>query len=101
MTSNIWTWLGSASAAALLTASPVLAAPSEKPTLAIPAGDLASALPSFSRATGLQVLADPALLSGKHTNGVRGQFDAERGLAELLRGTGLTFVRNGGAAILG
>ncbi len=100
MTSKTWTWLGSASAAALLAASPVVAAPPEKPTLAIPAGDLASALPSFSRATGLQVLADPALLSGKHTNGVRGQFDAERGLAELLRGTGLTFVRNGGAAIL-
>ena len=72
MTSKTWTWLGSASAAALLAASPVVAAPPEKPTLAIPAGDLASALPSFSRATGLQVLADPALLSGKHTQGVRG-----------------------------
>jgi len=100
MIAKTWIWLGSASAAALLAASPAVAAPPEKPTLAIPAGDLTSALPSFSRATGLQVLADPALLNGKHTEGVRGQFDAERGLAELLRGTGLTFVRNGGAAIL-
>ncbi|OYX04115.1 MAG: TonB-dependent receptor [Caulobacter vibrioides] len=100
MITKTWTWFGSASAAALLTASAVLAAPAEQPTLAIPAGDLASALPTFSRATGLQVLADPALLNGKQTEGVRGQFDAERGLTQLLRGTGLTFVRNGGAAIL-
>jgi TonB-dependent receptor len=100
MTSKTWLWWGSASAAALLAATSAVAAPPEKPTLAIPAGDLASALPSFSRATGLQVLADPVLLNGKHTEGVRGQFDAERGLAQLLRGTGLTFVRNGGAAIL-
>ncbi|NQE61310.1 TonB-dependent receptor [Caulobacter sp. RHG1] len=100
MTAKTWIWWGSASAAALLAASSAVAAPPEKPTLAIPAGDLASALPTFSRATGLQVLADPALLSGKRTEGVRGQVDAERGLAQLLRGTGLTFVRNGGAAIL-
>lgn len=100
MTAKTWTWLASASTAALLATSPAVAAPPEKPTLVIPAGDLASALPSFSRATGLQVLADPVLLRGKHTDGVRGQYDAERGLAELLRGTGLTFVRNGGAAIL-
>jgi TonB-dependent receptor len=100
MTAKTWIWWGSASAATLLAASSAVAAPPEKPTLAIPAGDLASALPGFSRATGLQVLADPVLLNGKHTEGVRGQFDAERGLAQLLRGTGLTFVRNGGAAIL-
>lgn len=100
MTAKTWMWWSTASAAALLVATSAVAAPPEKPTLAIPAGDLAAALPSFSRATGLQVLADPALLKGKRTEGVRGQVDAERGLAQLLRGTGLTFVRNGGAAIL-
>ncbi|ATC26710.1 TonB-dependent receptor [Caulobacter vibrioides] len=101
MTAKTWTWLGSASALAMMLAgAPALAAPAAKPTLAIPAGDLATALPYFSRATGLQVLADPALLKGKRTEGVRGQFEAERGLTELLRGTGLNFVRNGGAAIL-
>lgn len=100
MTAKIWMWRSAASAVAMLAAASAVAAPPEKPTLAIPAGDLASALPTFSRATGLQVLADPALLSGKHTEGVRGQFDAERGLTQLLRGTGLTFIRNGGAAIL-
>ena len=100
MTAKTWIWLASASALAMLASGPALAAPAEKPTLAIPAGDLSAALPSFSRATGLQVLADPALLKGKRTEGVRGRFDAERGLTELLRGTGLDFVRNGGAAIL-
>jgi len=100
MTSKTFAWLGAASAVALLAASPALAAPAPKPVLAIPAGDLASALPAFSRATGLQVLADPALLAGKRTGGVSGELNVETGLAQLLRGTGLTYVRNGGAAIL-
>ncbi|WP_297508499.1 TonB-dependent receptor [uncultured Caulobacter sp.] len=100
MTSKTWIPRGAVSALALLAASSAVAAPAEQPTLAIPAGDLASALPNFSRATGLQVMADPALLTGKHTDGVHGRFDAERGLTQLLRGTGLTFMRSGGAAIL-
>ncbi len=108
MTFKTWTWRGSASAIALLLASAaagapnlaVAASPAAKIEVAIPAGDLASALPAFSRATGLQVLADPALLRGKRTAGVKGTLDADRGLSQLLRGTGLTFVRNGGSAIL-
>ncbi|WP_419320005.1 TonB-dependent receptor [Caulobacter sp. ErkDOM-E] len=100
MTSKTFAWLGATSAVALLAASPALSAPAPKPVLAIPAGDLASALPAFSRATGLQVLADPALLAGKRTGGVSGELNVESGLAQLLRGTGLTYVRNGGAAIL-
>lgn len=100
MTFKTWTWLGTASAAALLTTAPALAAPAPKSVLAIPAGELASALPAFSRATGLQVLADPALLAGKRTGGVKGELNVETGLAQLLRGTGLTYVRSGGAAIL-
>lgn len=108
MTFKTWTWRGSASAIALLLASAavatpnlaVAASPAAKINVTIPAGDLASALPAFSRATGLQVLADPALLRGKRTGGVKGAFDADRGLSQLLRGTGLTFVRNGGSAIL-
>jgi len=100
MTFKTWTWLGTVSAVALLTAAPALAAPAAKPVLAIPAGDLNSALPAFSRATGLQVLADPALLAGKRTGGVNGALNPETGLTQLLRGTGLTFTRSGGAAIL-
>jgi TonB-dependent receptor len=101
MTFKTWTWLGTASAAALLIAAPAIAAPASKPVFAIPAGDLASALPAFSRATGMQVLADPALLAGKRTGGVNGELkNSETGLTQLLRGTGLTFVRSGGAAIL-
>jgi len=85
---------------AMLTAAPALAATADKPMLAIPAGELGAALPAFSRATGLQVLADPALLAGKRTGGVKGEVNPETGLTQLLRGTGLTFVRSGGAAIL-
>ena len=105
MTFKIWT---SASVATLLAAGAALTtpglavaqAPAAKTELAIPAGDLIWALPAFSRATGLQVLADPGLIKDKRTQGVRGVLDADRGLSQLLRGTGLTFVRNGGSAIL-
>ncbi|PLR20959.1 TonB-dependent receptor [Caulobacter zeae] len=100
MTFKTWTLWSTASAAVLMSATTAMAAPAPKPALAIPAGDLGAALPAFSRATGLQVLADPALLAGKRTSGVRGELDAETGLVQLLRGTGLTYVRNGGAAVL-
>jgi TonB-dependent receptor len=101
-------WRSSASAVTLLMASTTLAAPAvvlaapvaARADLAIPASDLSTALPAFSRATGLQVLADPALIQGKRTSGVKGAIDADRALTQLLRGTGLTFVRNGGSAIL-
>ena len=101
-------WRSSASAMALVLAGATLAAPAlsaaapaaGKADLAIPASALSTALPAFSRATGLQVLVDPALIQGKRTAGVRGAIDADRALAQLLRGTGLTFVRNGGSAIL-
>jgi TonB-dependent receptor len=107
MTFNSLSWRSSASAMALLLASATFAAPTvaaaapaTKADLAIPAGALSVALPVFSRVTGLQVLADPALIQGKRTAGVRGAVDADRALTQLLRGTGLTFVRSGGSAIL-
>jgi hypothetical protein len=41
-------------------------------SLAIPAGDLETALAAFSRATGMEVMSDPAQLRGQRTQGVRG-----------------------------
>ncbi|MDI1365635.1 MAG: TonB-dependent receptor, partial [bacterium] len=41
-----------------------------------------------------------ALIQGKRTSGVKGTIDTDRALTQLLRGTGLTFVRSGGSAIL-
>lgn len=101
-----WARRWSASYMALVMASfpivaPAAAAPAAaQADLVIPAGDLSVALAAFSRATGLQVLADPALIRGRRTGGVKGALDADRGLTQLLRGTGLTFVRSGGSAVL-
>ncbi|MBU4436089.1 MAG: TonB-dependent receptor [Alphaproteobacteria bacterium] len=105
---NRMIWRSTASALALLATGVAFAAPAAaraataavKAELAIPASDLSTALPAFSRATGLQVLADPALIQGKRTSGVKGTIDTDRALTQLLRGTGLTFVRSGGSAIL-
>lgn len=93
-------YLALAMASAAMT-TPAAAAPPQAPAeLVVPAGDLPAALAAFSRATGLQVLADPVLIRGRRTAGVKGAVDADRGLTQLLRGTGLTFVRNGGSAVL-
>ena len=69
-------------------------------SFAIPAGDLAQALDLFSRQSGLQVMADPALLSGKRTGGVSGALAPRDGLARLLSGSGLDFQIEGETVLL-
>lgn len=62
-------------------------------TFEIPAGPLAPALTQFSQASGVQVLADPAVLRGLRTRGVHGRLPPTRALELLLQGTGLGFRR--------
>lgn len=92
---------------ALATLSPALSAAmaqqsaaTRSTSLSIPAGDLAGALDQFSRQTGLQVMADPALLSGKRTQGVSGALAVPAGLRQLLAGTGLDFQMDGETVLL-
>ncbi|MBB4100742.1 TonB-dependent receptor [Sphingomonas kyeonggiensis] len=66
---------------------------SRRVPFAIPAGPLAPALTAFSKASGVQVLADPAVLRGLETRGVRGRMSPIQALEILLRGTGLGFRR--------
>lgn len=61
----------------------------------IPTQPLGSALNAFSAQNGLVVMADSALVQGKKTLGVHGKTDAETAMRTLLRGTGLTFRRDG------
>ncbi|HTN39702.1 MAG TPA: TonB-dependent receptor plug domain-containing protein, partial [Asticcacaulis sp.] len=56
----------------------------------IAAKGLAAALKDFSRATGLQVVADPELLRDKRSSAVAGNLTAGAALAQLLAGTGLS-----------
>lgn len=66
----------------------------------VPAGPLSSALAAFSQASGIQVLADPAVLRGRGTAGVQGAMPADKAMEVLLRGTGLGFQRRGGVILV-
>ena len=55
----------------------------------IPAGELGRAISAFSAATGVQIVAPPAAVTGRHTSGVNGSHSAGEALGTLLRGTGL------------
>lgn len=97
--------IGLLATVAMLALSPAVQAQATKPAaasaaLSIPAGDLAGALDQFSRQTGLQVMADPALLAGKRTQGVSGTQAPQAGLRQLLSGTGLDFQLDGETVLL-
>ncbi|WAC48006.1 TonB-dependent receptor [Asticcacaulis sp. SL142] len=62
--------------------------------------DVSSALKDFSKATGLQVMADPALMRGKRSGGVSGSLTAREALTQLLKGTGLSADISGGSVVV-
>jgi hypothetical protein len=55
----------------------------------IPAQPLDAALSAFGATSGTQLLFDPDLTEGRHTNGTKGIFTAEAALRQLLAGTGV------------
>lgn len=63
-------------------------------------GDLAPALTAYSRATGLQVVANGDLVRNKRTSGVVGSVTPRQGLDRLLSGTGLAATMRGQAALI-
>lgn len=60
-------------------------------TFTIPAQDLAGALLSFGRQSGLQIGAPSAVLAGKRTTGAQGRMSAAQALDRLLAGSGLVW----------
>lgn len=80
--------------------APVAAKSTHTVAFNIPAGDLAPAITAFSRASGVAVMADPSLLLGRKTHGVKGRSRVDRGLDTLLRGTGLTYRRQNNMFII-
>lgn len=83
--------------ATLVSASPATA---KQTTFSIPGGDLARALPMFSQASGIQIIADPRVLRGCKTRGVVGAYPVRKALRVLLEGTGLTFLESGGVFLI-
>lgn len=64
-------------------------------TYNIPAGYLHDALIQFSQQAGIELTLDPALLQGKITYGLEGDFDIKAGLDQLLTGSGLQVTQRG------
>lgn len=55
----------------------------------VPAGSLGAALTRFAGLAGVNLSLDPALVSGRNSAGLSGEFGVEEGFARLLRGSGL------------
>ncbi|PTQ78711.1 catecholate siderophore receptor [Nitrosomonas oligotropha] len=70
-------------------------------TYDISAGYLHDALTQFSQQAGIKLALDPALLQGKVTHGLTGDFDVKAALDQLLTGSGLQVAqRDDGFAIV-
>lgn len=55
----------------------------------IPAGSLSSALTRFAGQAGVSLSVDPALVEGRQSPALSGQYSVEEGFARLLQGSGL------------
>ncbi|TNE45944.1 MAG: TonB-dependent receptor [Sphingomonadales bacterium] len=63
--------------------------------IALPSGSLEHSLNALSRQHGVQILYDQALLRGKNAPAIRGAASVEAALIRLLRGSGLTYRKQG------
>lgn len=87
-------------AVALMVAGGAAAQTSTVHVIDLPSADLASALATYSRTTGLEIIADPAVTAGLRSQAVSGRMTAEVGLSRLLSGTGLRFEVRGNVALV-
>lgn len=55
----------------------------------VPAGSLSAALTRFAGLAGVNLSVDPALVSGRNSPGLSGDYAVEEGFARLLQGSGL------------
>ncbi|AUG08880.1 TonB-dependent receptor [Pseudomonas sp. S09G 359] len=78
-----------------LSASPLFAAvsyaedASARRSYQVPAGSLSAALTRFAGLSGVNLSVDPALVSGRSSSGLSGEYGVEEGFARLLQGSGL------------
>ncbi|MFJ3483283.1 TonB-dependent siderophore receptor [Pseudomonas sp. NPDC090202] len=61
----------------------------ERRSYEVPAGSLGAALTRFAGLAGVNLSVDPALVSGRNSAGLSGEYAVEEGFARLLQGTGL------------
>ncbi|MGV6393825.1 TonB-dependent siderophore receptor [Pseudomonas caspiana] len=80
-----------------LSTSPLFISPSwaestDRRTYEVPAGGLGAALTRFAGLAGVNLSLDPALVSGRNSAGLSGDFAVEEGFSRLLQGSGLQLV---------
>ena len=68
--------------------------------LTLPSAALADSLNSLSRVASVEILADPALLTGKRAPAVQGAASPEVALRQLLQGSGLRYEKRGGTYLI-
>ncbi|MCQ2995485.1 TonB-dependent siderophore receptor [Pseudomonas syringae group sp. J309-1] len=64
----------------------------DRRTYEVPAGSLGAALTRFAGQAGVNLSVDPALVSGRNSAGLSGDFAVEEGFSRLLQGSGLQLV---------
>jgi iron complex outermembrane receptor protein len=64
-------------------------------TYEVPAGSLGAALTRFAGLAGVNLSVDPALVSGRNSAGLSGNYAVEEGFARLLQGSGLQLLSVG------
>lgn len=88
-----------------LSASPLLMSTSwadgaERRSYQVPAGNLSTALTRFAGLAGVNLSVDPALVSGRNSAGLSGEYGVEEGFTRLLLGSGLQLQPVGGNAYI-
>ncbi len=66
----------------------------------VPAGSLSAALTRFAGLSGVNLSVDPALVSGRSSSGLSGDYAVEEGFARLLQGSGLQLQSMGAQAYM-
>ncbi|GAB7532241.1 TonB-dependent receptor [Pseudomonas sp. 3A(2025)] len=68
---------------------PVALADSQQQSYNIPAGELGTVLTRFAGLAGVSLSVDPALVNGRRSAGLSGNYSVEAGFSHLLQGSGL------------
>jgi outer membrane receptor protein involved in Fe transport len=83
----------------LLCSAALLAAPAAANDFNIPAGDLKSALDTYVKQAGVELVVSSSAIKGVKTNGVKGDIPADEALIRILKGTGFSIYRQSAGAL--
>jgi len=85
-------------AMSLLLCAPAWADEPARRSYQVPAASLGAALTQFADQAGVSLSLDPALIDGRQSNGLSGNYSVDEGFTQLLRGSGLQLLPVGEGA---